>query len=92
MRTSWAVRLGQRADVGQGESYDSIVTTGHLGPNHLAGSLSRREPGEIQGVVRWDAVAGDTYDERQTHGMLARVVETRHQRIGEVLHHGERCW
>ena len=47
-----AVGSGQPADVGQCESQQTVVASGHLGPDVDAGGLIRREPGKMSAASR----------------------------------------
>ena len=68
------------AEVGQRLAQQHAVAALHLGLHQRVERLVGGEPGEVERVVLRGAVAGHRHDERQRHGVLARVVERGHAR------------
>ena len=81
---------GQLADVGEGEAEQAVVAAGHLLPHRRADRLGRREPGQVERLLRRLAVAVDGHDVGQAHGVVPGVVEARAVGVGEVLDDRER--
>ena len=73
------------AKVGQRLPQQDTVSTGHFGGCGEVAGLSRAQPGQIERVALWLAVAHEHDHVSQGYRMLARVVKGRDSWRGEVF-------
>ena len=69
---------------------DAIVSPTHFQCHGLTGRLMRREPDQIECILRGRAVTVAWDDKREGHRMLTRIVIPGHRGIWEVLNDRER--